>query len=317
MNTRDIQAFLAVVDAGSIMGAAARLHLTQPAITRRVQGLEEALGAQLLDRVSKPLKPTPAGRDAYELGRRVLGAVQDLRDGLADSGEIGGELHLGVTPSQSDDMLAAPLDRLRRAYPKLSLRITTAWSPILLEQIPGNRIDAALVHLPETAQPSALLHIEPVSTECMLVVAAKSLNLRSRRSLADVAAYPWVLSQDGCGYRDVLRAAIARLNAPFVAAVETYNGELRMSLTARGLGLSLSTESALRRSKYRDALDVLDLRDFKPRFNIVLAYRTEPGRLAAPLGVLGEALKAAKKPSDATVTSVKNRSESRARARAA
>lgn len=296
MNTRDIEAFLAVVDAGSIMGAAATLHLTQPAVTRRVQGLEEALGAQLLDRISKPLKPTSAGRDAYELGRRVLGAVQDLRDGFAENGEVSGELRLGVTPSQSDDTLAEPLDRLRKAYPKLTLRITTAWSPALLEQIPSNRIDAALVHLPEHAPASPLLGIDPVSTQRMIVTAAKSLGLRGRRSLADLAERPWILSQDGCGYREVLRQALARANAPFVAAVETYNSELRMSLVARGLGLGVSTETALDRSKYRNQLDVLDLRDFKPQIHIGLAHRAACGRLAGPLGLLAGALKSAQKP---------------------
>jgi DNA-binding transcriptional LysR family regulator len=296
MNTRDVEAFLAVVDAGSIMGAAARLHLTQPAVTRRVQGLEEALGAQLLDRVSKPLKPTAAGRDAYELGRRVLGAVQDLRDGLSEGGEISGELRLGVTPSQADDTLTEPLDRLRKAYPKLTLRITTAWSPALLEQIPSNRIDAALVHLPEHAPVSPLLGIEPISTHRMIVTAAKSLGLRGRRALADVADRPWILSQDGCGYREVLRQAVTRLNAPFVAAVETYHSELRMSLVARGLGLGVSTEAALNRSKYRDALDVLDLRDFKPQTQIGLAHRAACGRLAGPLSVLADALKSPQKP---------------------
>ncbi len=296
MNTRDIEAFLAVVDSGSIMGAAARLHLTQPAVTRRIQGLEEALGSQLLDRLSKPLKPTAAGREAYELGRRVLGAVQDLRDGLAEGGEIGGELRLGVTPSQSDDTLAGPLDSLRKAYPRLALRIATAWSPVLLEQIPSNRIDAAIVHLPEHAAPSQLLHVEPITTQRMVVVAAKSLGLRGRRSLADVADRPWILSQDGCGYREVLRHAVARLNAPFVPAVETYNSELRMSLVARGLGLGVSTDAALNRSKYRDALDLLDLRDFKPQIHIGLAHRVACGRLAGPLNVLADALKAMQKP---------------------
>lgn len=296
MNTRDIEAFLAVVDAGSIMAAAARLHLTQPAVTRRVQGLEEALGAQLLDRLSKPLRPTAAGREAYELGRRVLGAVQDLRDGLAAGGEIGGELRLGVTPSQADDTLAAPLDSLRKAYPKLSLRITTAWSPALLEQIQGNRIDAALVHLPESAPLSPSVAVEPISTHRMVVIAAKSLDLRGRRALADIANHPWILSQDGCGYREVLRQEIARANAPFVPAVETYNVELRMSLIARGLGLGLSTEAALLRSKYRGAFDVLDLRDFKPRIHIGLAHRVVCGRLAEPLALLASALKATAMP---------------------
>ena len=61
MDTRELQALIAVADEKSFHGAAARLGLTQPAITRRIQRLEERIGAQLFDRSLKPLQPTPAG----------------------------------------------------------------------------------------------------------------------------------------------------------------------------------------------------------------------------------------------------------------
>jgi len=291
MNTRDIEAFLAVVDAGSIMAAAARLHLTQPAVTRRIQGLEEALGMTLLDRQSKPLKPTAAGRDAYELGRRVLGSVLDLHNGLAANGSISGELRLGVTPSQSDDTLSDPLDRLRSAYPELSLRVTTAWSHELVEQVESSRIDAGLVYLPSDSAIPPALNAEELARNTAIIVAPKGLVTRKRPVLGDLAEQPWVLSQDGCGYRRVVRQAIARAGLPFVVAVETFNSELRMSLIARGLGVGITTESSLQRSKYRDKVEVLDLRDFKAEIRVWLVHRAETGRLAAPLAVLGTAMK--------------------------
>jgi DNA-binding transcriptional LysR family regulator len=68
MNIHDLEAFVAVVETGSIVGASARLNLTQPGVTRRIQNLEERLGTALLDRQSKPLKPTSSGREAYEHG---------------------------------------------------------------------------------------------------------------------------------------------------------------------------------------------------------------------------------------------------------
>ena len=82
MNTRDVEAFLAVVETGSIVAASARLNLTQPGVTRRIQSLELVLGAELLDRESKPLRPTAAGREAYEQGRRLIGVIEDLRSGV-------------------------------------------------------------------------------------------------------------------------------------------------------------------------------------------------------------------------------------------
>src|SRR6516225_8856091 len=98
MNTRDIEAFLAVVDTGSIVGAAARLNLTQPGVTRRVQNLEQTLGIDLLDRQSKPLTPTSAGREAYALGRRVVASVDDLKSGLKPDSPPTGDFRVGLTP---------------------------------------------------------------------------------------------------------------------------------------------------------------------------------------------------------------------------
>jgi len=274
------------------MGAAARLHLTQPAVTRRIQSLEQALGVELLDRVSKPLRPTRAGREAYELGRRVLESVQELRAGLAEEG-VGGELRLGVTPSQSDESLCAPLDALRRAYPHLALHVTTAWSQELLDQVEANRLDAALVHQSGEAALPAALAAEPIERHRALVVAPKGLVARRRAALADLAGQSWVLSQDGCGFRRVIRQALARAGLPFVVAVETLNAELRLSLVARGLGVGVTTDVTLARSRHRAALDALELRDFKAEIRSWLVHRPSPGRLAAPLAQLAAGLRAA------------------------
>ena len=91
MNTHDLLAFVAVVETGSIVAASARLNLTQPGVTRRIQNLEQMLGAQLLDRLSKPLKPTAAGYEAYEQGRRLLRMLEDLKSGVAKDGVVRGE----------------------------------------------------------------------------------------------------------------------------------------------------------------------------------------------------------------------------------
>ncbi|WP_164163011.1 LysR family transcriptional regulator, partial [Stenotrophomonas maltophilia] len=87
-----------VVETGSIMAAAARLNLTQPGVTRRVQNLEEQLGTTLFERPAKPLRPTLAGREAYEHGRRVIQSIEELRGSAAPNGSIRGELRVGVSP---------------------------------------------------------------------------------------------------------------------------------------------------------------------------------------------------------------------------
>src|SRR5258707_7931000 len=79
MNLIDLEAFVSVVDRGSIVAAAATLHITQSAVTRRVQSLEDMLGVSLLDRQTRPLQPTLAGREPDVLASTVLRPVSDLK----------------------------------------------------------------------------------------------------------------------------------------------------------------------------------------------------------------------------------------------
>jgi DNA-binding transcriptional LysR family regulator len=69
MNLIDLEAFVSVVDHGSVVAASAALRLTQSAVTRRVQNLEDALGTPLLDLQTRPLQPTLSGTETYELAR--------------------------------------------------------------------------------------------------------------------------------------------------------------------------------------------------------------------------------------------------------
>src|ERR1700730_8012860 len=82
MEFDDIRAFVAVAESRSVSRAARELHLTQPAVTRRVQRLESSLGVSLCDRRRRPLALTEAGQAVLERCRRVLHAVRDVRSAM-------------------------------------------------------------------------------------------------------------------------------------------------------------------------------------------------------------------------------------------
>ncbi|AOY98836.1 LysR family transcriptional regulator [Cupriavidus sp. USMAHM13] len=290
MNLHDLEAFVAVVETGSIVGASARLHLTQPGITRRVQSLEERLGAVLLDRQAKPLRPTGAGRTAYEHGRRVLHAVEALRGGVSGEQDAAGEFRLGITPYLSEVALAAPLDRLHRTFPRLDLRVQSGWPEALAEQCRRHEIDAAAFCLPEGAPLPAGLEACDLGGQPVLVVAARELPLPADPSLADLAEQAWVLNPDGCGFRSAIRQRLAAAGLPLRVGIEAHANELRLSLVARGLGLGLTTAAALADSAWLPALRVVTVRDFQPRVRAWLVHRETPGRLAPPLRELRAAL---------------------------
>jgi DNA-binding transcriptional LysR family regulator len=290
MNIPDLEAFVAVVETGSIVAASARLHLTQPGVTRRVQNLEERLGAALLDRQSKPLKPTAAGRQAYEQGRRVLRSLEDLRAAVAPEGDLRGEFRLGVMPYLSEAALSVPLDRLRAAFPGLTLRVTSGWSVRLVDQVARSELDAVAVCLPEGVSPPEDLVGEDLGAQRVLLVAAPSLGVPRPASLVELSRFPWIMNESGCGFRTYLRQRFEAERLPFQVAIEALSADLRMSLVARGLGIGILTPSAFADSRWRDAIEVVETVDFQPRVRAWMLHRPPAGRLAQPIETFREGL---------------------------
>ncbi|MBB1625334.1 LysR family transcriptional regulator [Achromobacter sp. UMC71] len=291
MNTRDLQAFVAVVESGSMVRAAERLFLTQPGLTRRVQNLEAMLGIELLDRQSKPLKPTAAGSDVYGLARTVLRAVDDLLAVASPDSEPAGEFRIGVPPFLSELALEQPIDRLRAAFPNLTLRVTAGWSPGLLEGIEKAKADAVVVLLPEGVPLPDGLTSTLLANKPTVVVAPRSFSLPEKpASLADLAAYPWVLNQDGCGMRSALSRAMSAAGLPFNVAVEAFGSELQLSLVARALGIGLAAPEVLARSPHRNALQIVDVPEFNSGLSVWLVHGVLPGRLVRPVAVMHDAL---------------------------
>lgn len=279
--------------------AAEKLHLTQPGLTRRVQNLESTLGVPLLDRQSKPLKPTGAGKEVYGLARAVLRSVDDLLAVAAPGSEPAGELKIGVPPFLSELALEIPIDRLRAAFPRLTLRVTAAWSPALLERAMRAEVDAAVVMMPVSAALPEALTATLLAVQPTVIVASRALEWPAqagkkrgapRLPLTELARHPWVLNQDGCGMRSALGRAFAAASLRFEVAVEAFGSELQLSLVARGVGLGVVTPHQLAASAHKDALQVIEAPEFSGGLNVWLVHGTLPGRLMRPMDLLRDTL---------------------------
>src|SRR5580704_2687332 len=174
MNLIDLEAFVSVVDRGSIVAAAAGLHLTQSAVTRRIQNLEDALGTPLLDRQTRPLQSTRAGQETYEFARPVLSSVNDLKTGIMHGGEPSGDFRFGMSRALGDLAIDSPIRCLRADFPKVRIQAFVQWSEVLLERIANRALDSAVVLLPEGNTPPASLLTECLGTEPFDIVAAKA-----------------------------------------------------------------------------------------------------------------------------------------------
>src|SRR5437660_12874776 len=97
MDTRFLDSFVTVVDSGSIAEAARRLRLTPRAVAQRVRALESDIGAGLVLRSGRTVRPTEAGIAILAHARRLLGEVRDLKS-IAAADRPAGELRVGATP---------------------------------------------------------------------------------------------------------------------------------------------------------------------------------------------------------------------------
>jgi DNA-binding transcriptional LysR family regulator len=291
MNIHDLEAFVAVVETGSIVAASTRLNLTQPGVTRRVQNLEEGLGVILLDRQSKPLKPTSAGREAYEHGRRVLRSLEDLKAGVSPDGDVEGEFRLGIQPYLSEAALMLPLDRLRSAFPRLTVRVTSGWSIELVGQVGRSEVDAAAVCLADGARPPDDLVADDLGAQPVLLVAAPALGVPRPATLSDLSRFAWVMNESGCGFRTFIRRRFEAERLPFQVAVEAPSSDLRLSLVARGLGIGIVTPAAFADSRWRDAVETLDAPEFRPQVRAFMLHRPPAGRLSRPIALFRDALR--------------------------
>jgi DNA-binding transcriptional LysR family regulator len=119
MNLSDLEAFAAVVESGSIVGAAGRLYLTQSAVTKRIQNLEGALDVILLDRQSRPMRPTHVGKKVYDHAEEIPASVAAMKAEVVHDGEPSGEFNLGVAPGLGETVVAPLFKTLCHHFPKL------------------------------------------------------------------------------------------------------------------------------------------------------------------------------------------------------
>jgi DNA-binding transcriptional LysR family regulator len=290
MKLDDIEAFVAVVRSQSLSQAADTLALTQPAVTRRIQNFEEALGVELLDRNTKPLKTTPMGRVVYDQCRAIVREVDALKHLVTDDAPLAGVLRLGVAQTVADVAMLKALHALRDAHPELQARVSTGWGNPLLQKVEDGELDAAIVLLPANRVLPEALSGEMLGGLKLAVVARKGSLKKRVHTLAECQSHGWVLNPDGCGFRAGLQQTLAAQGYALKLNLETLGTELQLGLVADGIGLGLVPQPLLRISAHAGQLDVIQVSDFKPEIAVWIVRSRALGKMQSALTVLSESV---------------------------
>jgi DNA-binding transcriptional LysR family regulator len=193
MDLANLSAFIAIAETGSFSLAAERLHLTQPAVSKRIAGLEQQLAVRLFDRLGREIGLTEAGRALLPRAYQILGVLDDTRRALTNlSGEISGRLTLATSHHIGLHRLPPLLRAFTRSHPQVALDIQFLDSEVAYEEVLHGRAELAVITLaPETREPVRAVNVwnDPLD---FVAAPEHPLARMEQISLTDVAQHPAV-----------------------------------------------------------------------------------------------------------------------------
>ncbi|WP_110687837.1 LysR family transcriptional regulator [Salinicola aestuarinus] len=240
MDTQSLQAFIAVADLHSFSLAGEQLHLTQPAISKRIATLESQTGAKLFDRINRRVGLTEAGRLLLPRARQILQLVEDSRRQLTNlSGEVRGSLTLATSHHVGLHRLPPVLKAFTQAYPDVELNLRFLDSEQAYHGVLSGEIELAVVTL--APQPNPQVESIPIWVDQLRFVCAPEHPLAGRGSLslADLVDYPAVLPGPLTFTRDIVVDAFTRAGLAVEVALSTNYLETLKMMASIGLGWSV------------------------------------------------------------------------------
>jgi len=251
----DLRALVEFAQAGSIARAADRLFRTPSAITRQVQRLEAALGAELLDRSVKPPRLNSLGSRVLEQARDLLQRTEALKSLTSRDAEPNGLLRIGLAHPLAEGTLVEPVRALTEKYPKVRLLLLSERTPELFNRLLAGELDLAVVPFPEgrTAPPPLLTNI--IATDRVEI--AQSAAGKVRADWKSLGQSPWVLNPPGCFLRAKLTDQMGRAGVTPMVAAEIHNMHLQLAFVQAGYGLGLLPARFIASNNSRNSVKVL------------------------------------------------------------
>ncbi|HEX2114308.1 MAG TPA: LysR substrate-binding domain-containing protein [Alphaproteobacteria bacterium] len=202
----------AIAEHGSLLKAARALGTSQPAVTKVLREVEEAVGVPIFDRLPRGVMANDYGRAFIARVRRILGEIDRVGDDLARVADgQAGTIVVGALPSAASGLMPGSLARFRRAHPAIVVRVVHGRSDQLLPQLEAGSLDVVVGRLYEPQAPDdfrrEVLYDEPISILCR---AGHPILKRGAVTPAEIATFDLLLpSLEQRVGQDVERAVAA------------------------------------------------------------------------------------------------------------
>ena len=282
LKLKDLRYLVAVAELRHFGRAAARCFVSQPTLSAQLKKLEQSLGLQLIERAPNNVSLTAAGEQIVARARRIIEASDEVvalartqRDPLA------GPLRLALLPTIGPYLLPRVAPAIRRALPRLELRLYEYQTAPMLERLRGGELDVGILALPVELSG---LEARELYREAFMVALPERHPLAAHDTLraADLKGETLLLLEDGHCLRDQALEVCSRVGVREPQDFRATSLETLRQMVATGAGVTLLPELAVR-GAYRSARGVA-LRPFArpaPVRHVGAVWRKTSARRAA------------------------------------
>ena len=264
IDPRKLETFRVVAETKKISTAAKLLHLSQPAVTAQVRGLEEECGRALLVRSSKGVAPNAWGLRLLDAAKQVHGVLGEVETAFDEEPATDEEVVVGASMTTAAYVVPPLVAGYRALHPRVPFRIQVANTPGVLEWVAEGRVPLGIV---EGRLRSPRVRLEKwLDDELVLVAATSAPALRSVTRAADLAGVPLLMREPGSNTRAVVEEALSKaLGARKVPRSELLfgsNQSIKMAAVA-GLGVAFVSRWSVQLEVAAGTLRILPLRDLR------------------------------------------------------
>ncbi|HYG44989.1 MAG TPA: LysR substrate-binding domain-containing protein [Bordetella sp.] len=238
-NLRQVEAFRAVVESGTVSAAAARLHVTQPAVSKLLSQFEDHTGLRLFERVRGRLIATPQGMRLYDEVDRIFAGLHQIERAVESvKREEHGQLIVGVLPALSGHFLRLATMRFLALHPNVFISVKVRASAVLADWLATRQVDVGLLN---TSVDHPELELEPFLRHPLvcLLPAAHPLARKASVSVLDLEGEPFVAFDGSVAIRRVVDDLYAQAGITPNYVLEATAAPTLCEFVAAGLGLSL------------------------------------------------------------------------------
>ena len=244
MDIEQLAYFQCVADLRNFTYAAERLGISQSALSRSIQRLEEEIGQPLFDRKPRSVELTDVGALFRTRAEQILLIVEDTKAELCDDGQSG-RIRIGAIPTIAPIFLPHLLRQFPDAHPRANLIVQENTTDNLMKRCKQGELDVAILALPVSAQ---YVEVESLFDEELFLVLPREHPLNDKKNirLADIEPFPFVLLDEAHCLTDNINSFCRQRSVQPVAVERTSQLVMVQELVSLGHGVSMIPEMARR-----------------------------------------------------------------------